>query len=189
MSELNPITHEEQQLAAILEGTEPLKPILHEDLFYAALAKGEVPTAKPITRKEMYLKAIAEKGLGGGGTGGGTGGDTSETEQVLIDIIEGNAIDCELPEGITKIGEYRFFRYPSDGKLTIPASVLSIGTSAFMYAQLTELTFKGTPNTIYRDAMDMSSIITINVPWALGAVPSAPWGATNATINYNYKGA
>jgi hypothetical protein len=26
------------------------------------------------------------------------------------------------------------------------------------------------------------------VPWAEGAVANAPWGATNATINYNYTG-
>jgi hypothetical protein len=33
-----------------------------------------------------------------------------------------------------------------------------------------------------------ANITTINVPWAEGAVENAPWGATNATINYNYTG-
>jgi hypothetical protein len=31
-------------------------------------------------------------------------------------------------------------------------------------------------------------ITTINVPWAQDAVANAPWGATNATINYNHVG-
>lgn len=30
--------------------------------------------------------------------------------------------------------------------------------------------------------------LTRGVPWAEGAVTNAPWGATNATINYNYTG-
>lgn len=33
-----------------------------------------------------------------------------------------------------------------------------------------------------------TNLITINVPWVEGAVANAPWGATNATINYNYTG-
>ena len=28
---------------------------------------------------------------------------------------------------------------------------------------------------------------TINVPWGENIFGGAPWGATNATINYNYK--
>ena len=33
-----------------------------------------------------------------------------------------------------------------------------------------------------------TNLKTINVPWAENAVANAPWGATNATINYNYGG-
>ena len=33
-----------------------------------------------------------------------------------------------------------------------------------------------------------TNLKTINVPWVSGAVANAPWGATNATINYNYTG-
>ena len=33
-----------------------------------------------------------------------------------------------------------------------------------------------------------TALTTINVPWSEGEVASAPWGATNATINYNYTG-
>ena len=31
-----------------------------------------------------------------------------------------------------------------------------------------------------------SALTTINVSWAANEVSGAPWGATNATINYNY---
>ena len=49
------------------------------------------------------------------------------------------------------------------------------------------LTFQGTPETISKTAFRYcDNLTTINVPWAEGAVANAPWGATNATINYNY---
>ena len=50
--------------------------------------------------------------------------------------------------------------------VTFPTGITTIGGYAF--ANCTNLT-------------------TINVPWASGAVSGAPWGATNATINYNYS--
>lgn len=52
---------------------------------------------------------------------------------------------------------------------------------------LTEITFKGTPSRIDSTAFNgCTNLKTINVPWSEGAVANAPWGATNATINYNY---
>ena len=54
---------------------------------------------------------------------------------------------------------------------------------------LTSITFEGTPSSIATMAFyECSNLKTINVPWAEGAVANAPWGATNATINYNYTG-
>ena len=53
--------------------------------------------------------------------------------------------------------------------------------------KLESVTFLGTPSTIVNNAFhNCSNLTTINVPWAEGAVANAPWGATNATINYNY---
>ena len=68
----------------------------------------------------------------------------------------------------------------------IPKNVKTIGTNAFSsnYA-LTELTFEGTPTSIGAAFQNCNNLLTINVPWAEGAVSGAPWGATNATINYN----
>jgi hypothetical protein len=73
---------------------------------------------------------------------------------------------------------------------SFPSTVSSIGNYAFEDCTgLTTLTFEGTPKTISASAFyDCTNITTINVPWAEGAVANAPWGATNATINYNYTG-
>ena len=74
--------------------------------------------------------------------------------------------------------------------VTIPNSVTSIGDSAFKNcSRLSSVTFNGTPNSISSNIFNnCSRLTTINVPWAEGAVSGAPWGATNATINYNYTG-
>lgn len=118
-----------------------------------------------------------------------------------------------LPDTITEIGVNAFAltfnlglsRLPSNIKYiregafnngytpisVIPASVISIGPYAFKFAggEITTLTFEGTPSSIgYQAFADWPQLRTINVPWAQGAVSGAPWGATNATINYNYTG-
>lgn len=73
--------------------------------------------------------------------------------------------------------------------LVIPSTVESIGAGAFSHSSITTITFKGKPNTIDVKACQYNSkLTTINVPWAEGEVANAPWGATNATINYNYNG-
>ena len=60
---------------------------------------------------------------------------------------------------------------------------------------LTTINIIGPSNAIEKGMISISSeafsglydnSITINVPWAEGKTPDAPWGAPNATINYNY---
>lgn len=72
--------------------------------------------------------------------------------------------------------------------ITIPESMKYVERGAFAdCTRLETVTFKGTPKSIYSDVfIRCSNLTTINVPWAEGAVADAPWGATNATINYNY---
>lgn len=54
---------------------------------------------------------------------------------------------------------------------------------------LTSITFQSTPTLIDSTAFSgCTNLKTINVPFAEGTVAGAPWGATNATINYNYTG-
>ena len=94
----------------------------------------------------------------------------------------------ELPNTIKTIGKSAFLGCSKLALTSIPAGVETIQQSAFgACLALTSITFKGTPSSIHSAAFSSCTNLTkINVPWAEGAVANAPWGATNATINYNY---
>ena len=93
-----------------------------------------------------------------------------------------------LPAGLTSIANYTFQNCSNLALTSLPAGITSISSSAFRDCTgLTTITFEGTPTLIHSHAFDgCINLTTINVPWAEGAVENAPWGATNATINYNY---
>lgn len=93
-----------------------------------------------------------------------------------------------LPQSITKIVTYAFGFCENLRSITFPQNLETIQSSAFSNCKwLSSVTFKGTPTTIDSTAFaSCTRLTTINVPWAEGAVANAPWGATNATINYNY---
>ena len=93
-----------------------------------------------------------------------------------------------LPSGITSIGKNAFRNCTKLALTSLPSGITSISDSAFKDCTgLTSITFTGTPTTIDSLAFKgCTNLTTINVPWAEGEVANAPWGATNATINYNY---
>ena len=95
-----------------------------------------------------------------------------------------------LPSGITSIGAYAFSGCDILALTSLPSGITSIGEKAFYACNgLTSITFHGKPSSIALDAfLSCPYLKTINVPWASGEVANAPWGATNATINYNYTG-
>lgn len=118
-----------------------------------------------------------------------------------------------IPEGVTTINGYAFFECVSLTSIDFPDSLKTIGTQSFRGATgLTDLTipanvesiqgsvfqnctnlktvrFLGTPLSILSTAFYVDTNITdIYVPWSEGAVANAPWGATNATVHYNYTG-
>ena len=111
-------------------------------------------------------------------------------------IGEGAFLHCtslaltSLPSGITIIGNYAFAGCTSLALTSLPSGITNIGEGAFSgCTNLVSLTFEGTPERIWHDTFDgCNNLTTINVPWAEGAVASAPWGATNATINYGHTG-
>lgn len=75
--------------------------------------------------------------------------------------------------------------------VVIPRSVEEVRAQAFNGCTgLKIVTFKGTPtlSTLYGTYafVGCTGITDIYVPWAEGEVSGAPWGATNATIHYNY---
>ena len=100
---------------------------------------------------------------------------------------DGNLIDVKM-HGYTKIRDSAFGGCTNLALTSLPAGLTSIGDSAFGFCtNLTNIIFKGTPTSISSTAFDECKNLTvINVPWAEGEVAGAPWGATNATINYNY---
>ena len=95
-----------------------------------------------------------------------------------------------LPAGVTSIGASAFQGCTNLALTSLPAGLTSIGEYAFGgCTSLTSITFKGTPTTINSAAFNGCTNLTeIKVPWSEGAVANAPWGATNATITYNYVG-
>lgn len=112
----------------------------------------------------------------------------------VTEIQEGAFYQCsnlklsELPKGLTTLG-YRAFSGCSTIEIKeIPEGLKEINTNTFRYChKIVNLTFKGKMNSIDSTAFrDCNNLLTINVPWAEGEISGAPWGATNATINYNY---
>lgn len=95
-----------------------------------------------------------------------------------------------LPQKLIYINSYSFYNCTSLSIQEIPATVKQIDSYAFWKCLgLTSITFKGTPDVIGSTAFTYcTNLTTINVPWAEGEVANAPWGAKNATINYNYTG-
>ena len=95
-----------------------------------------------------------------------------------------------LPSGITSIGNKAFQSCSKLALTSLPSGLTSIGSYAFRDCTgLTSITFKGKPNSIASNAFyRCTNLKTINVPWAKGAIANSPWGAKNATINYNYTG-
>lgn len=93
-----------------------------------------------------------------------------------------------LPSGVTSIGESAFGKCTSLALTSLPSGLTSISGYAFEGCTgLTSITFEGTPTSISSTAFDRCTNLTsIKVPWAEGAVANAPWGATHATITYNY---
>ena len=93
-----------------------------------------------------------------------------------------------LPESLTSIGSNAFRGCTSLALTSLPEGLTSIDRYAFSgCTRLTSITFKGTPTIIVANAFNSCTNLTdIKVPWAEGAVANAPWGATNATITYNY---
>ena len=153
------------------------------------------------------LQGVDLFGLAGTATAGG--GDDGSFRAV----IERTAVNPTLPSDLTQIGSYAFNSCTNLALTSLPAGLTSIGEGAFngctnlaltslpagltsigSYAfdsctGLTSITFQGKPASISSSAFPRCfNLTTINVPWAEGAVTGAPWGATNATINYNYTG-
>lgn len=116
-----------------------------------------------------------------------------------------------MPNTITTIGGSAFTHCENLESLTLSTALTSIGSNCFQHCnKLTEIeipplvtsipnyclsrldllsavVFKGKPNTIATSSFSYSPmLVDIYVPWSEGEIAGAPWGATKATIHYNY---
>lgn len=93
-----------------------------------------------------------------------------------------------LPSGVTSIGHSAFSECINLTLTSLPSKIKIIGNNTFQNCvRFISITFEGTPTLISSTAFSgCTNLTSIKVPWAEGAVANAPWGATNATITYNY---
>lgn len=111
-----------------------------------------------------------------------------------------NLKEIKLPESLKIIYTYVF---DSCGlsKVTIPSAVDSVLERSFGdMPTLKEVTFKKRLNadgTVFAPEIHDKAFagsgsettpLVFNLPWAAEATPDAPWGAVNATLNFNYEG-
>lgn len=90
-----------------------------------------------------------------------------------------------IPDAVTYLGRY-CFTSPLITEISIPGGVTT-DQGSFYSNGLTRATFRGVPTKLDASTFFTCNNLTeLNVPWAEGEVANAPWGATNATINYNY---
>lgn len=94
----------------------------------------------------------------------------------------------DLPNTLLDIWNNAFSGCSKIASIIIPANLNNLYYGAFQSCTgLTCVTFKGTPKFVASSVFNRCTNLTIiNVPWVEGEVANAPWGATNATINYNY---
>lgn len=95
-----------------------------------------------------------------------------------------------LPSRITSIGDYTFRNCSKMALTSLPSGITSIGDFAFANCTGLETvkftsTVSSIPNGVFSGCPKLS---TIYVPWSQGQVANAPWGASNATIIYDYTG-
>lgn len=118
----------------------------------------------------------------------------TELPNEIIDINSQAFYSCralaltKLPSKLTRLKDNVFNTCTGLVSMEIHSGIVDLDSCVFeSCTNLKNVTFKGTPSSI-RDSVFRycNQEMVINVPWAEGEVANAPWGATNATINYNY---
>lgn len=89
-------------------------------------------------------------------------------------------------DGLTKIGDYAFYRNEKLTQLIFGPNVTQIGAYVANGCNVLErVEIRSVPTKIHAQAFfNTPSLTDIYVPWAEGEVADAPWDAENATIHY-----
>lgn len=91
----------------------------------------------------------------------------------------------EIPENVTSISTLAFAECSSLESIKIPNGVTFIGDSAFIRCtSLKSIDIPSSVTSIHEDAFVYSGLTTINIKKAKDSISGAPWGATDATINW-----
>lgn len=95
-----------------------------------------------------------------------------------------------MPDSIRHIRTQAFFQNIKLNITDLPPSLETIEDYAFFACSaIKQIIFHSVPTTLTSRAFSTAANLrNIYVPWSEGEVANAPWGATNATIHYNYTG-
>ncbi len=112
------------------------------------------------------------------------GGITSMEQQVLSAC---NALtSLVIPASVTNIKLYAIYMCTGLASLDVCGAASIAKTAFFKLTGLRTVKFRASGCTIDSAAFNSCAALTdIYVPWSLGDVAGAPWGATNATIHYD----
>jgi hypothetical protein len=96
----------------------------------------------------------------------------------------------DMPDNVIAIGDNGFYRCPKLQLTSLPPGITSLGDFAFSNCTgLETVKFTSTVSSIPGGVFSgCTKLSTIYVPWSQGQVANAPWGASNATIVYDYTG-
>lgn len=90
-----------------------------------------------------------------------------------------------IPNNIKSIGNSAFSNCTDLSYIDIPSSVTTINYGAFMSSGLTSITIPSNVQTISSNVFwGCDKLKTININRSKDSVVGAPWGATNATVNW-----
>lgn len=198
---LTPITRKEMFLAkAAGQDVETPEPITREEIFLSKIGGGSglgdkyfeggytdvvLENATRLKKYAFYNDSVLER--------------LSIPKVTVIDTqavyVCPNLSEINFGDELIEIGMSSISGGTVNGKhvqrIVIPKTVKTVGGGAFSgLAGLDTVTFLGTPTTIGLSMLPAFSNTVKNIfcPWSEGEVAGSPWGATNATINYNYKG-
>ena len=93
-----------------------------------------------------------------------------------------------FPDSVGYIHGYAFEQCLALKSVRLPRNLSVLSYRCFHASGVQEVTFMSKPAVLETAFSNCTNLLTINVPWAEGEVANAPWGATKATINYNYTG-
>lgn len=102
--------------------------------------------------------------------------------------FQNSYFDNVIPEGVRVVSSDAFHNCFKITNVIFPKTLTALSSQAYANClNLKSVTFQSVPTALDTSAFaSCAALATINVPWAEREIAGAPWGATNATINYNY---